>query len=133
MNCPQRPTPNIAKLRPGWTLVRRKLAMTNPAGPRSTKLHRGPNVIGVHLTDTVTPSKGATVSSKSSARRFAMASTRSRWRGSCCGAPAAAARDAPRMLGSCPCWRMRAEEEWREELGCDGGGQNQRSGRQREG
>ncbi|XP_037518126.1 uncharacterized protein K02A2.6-like [Rhipicephalus sanguineus] len=58
MICPQRPTPSIAKLRPGWTLVRRKLAMTNPAGPRSTKLHRGPNVIGVHLTDTVTPSKG---------------------------------------------------------------------------
>ncbi|XP_037528475.1 uncharacterized protein LOC119405707 [Rhipicephalus sanguineus] len=58
MICPQRPTPNIGKLRPGWTLVRRKLAMTNPAGPRSTKLHRGPNVIGVHLTDTVTPSKG---------------------------------------------------------------------------
>ncbi|XP_037508201.1 uncharacterized protein LOC119383993 [Rhipicephalus sanguineus] len=58
MICPQRPTPSIAKLRPGWTLVRRKLAMTNPAGPRSTKLHQGPNVIGVHLTDTVTPSKG---------------------------------------------------------------------------
>ncbi|XP_037505702.1 uncharacterized protein LOC119382034 [Rhipicephalus sanguineus] len=58
MICPQRPTPSIAKLRPGWTLVRRKLAMTNPAGPRSTKLHLGPNVIGVHLTDTVTPSKG---------------------------------------------------------------------------
>ncbi|KAH7983116.1 hypothetical protein HPB52_009306 [Rhipicephalus sanguineus] len=64
MNCPQRPTPNIAKLRPGWTLVRRKLAMTNPAGPRSTKLHRGPNVIGVHLTDTVTPSKGYTLRGK---------------------------------------------------------------------
>ncbi|KAH7955739.1 hypothetical protein HPB52_003422 [Rhipicephalus sanguineus] len=28
------------------------------AGPRSTKLRRGPNVIGVHLSDTVTPSKG---------------------------------------------------------------------------
>ncbi|KAH7934891.1 hypothetical protein HPB52_001833 [Rhipicephalus sanguineus] len=59
MICPQRPTPSIAKLRPGWTLVRRKLAMTNPAGPRSTKVRLGPNVIGVHLTDTVTPSKGA--------------------------------------------------------------------------
>ncbi|KAH7947411.1 hypothetical protein HPB52_011728 [Rhipicephalus sanguineus] len=32
--------------------------MTNPAGPRSTKVRLGPNVIGVHLTDTVTPSKG---------------------------------------------------------------------------
>ncbi|XP_037518397.1 uncharacterized protein LOC119395190 [Rhipicephalus sanguineus] len=58
MICPQRPTPSIAKLRPGWTLVRRKLAMTNPAGPRSTKVRLGPNVIGVHLTDPVTPSKG---------------------------------------------------------------------------
>ncbi|XP_037505852.1 uncharacterized protein K02A2.6-like [Rhipicephalus sanguineus] len=58
MICPQRPTPSIAKLRPSWTLVRRKLAMTNPAGPRSTKVRLGPNVIGVHLTDTVTPSKG---------------------------------------------------------------------------
>ncbi|KAH7969058.1 hypothetical protein HPB52_014175 [Rhipicephalus sanguineus] len=32
--------------------------MTNPAYPRSTKVRLGPNVIGVHLTDTVTPSKG---------------------------------------------------------------------------
>ncbi|KAH7939899.1 hypothetical protein HPB52_018881 [Rhipicephalus sanguineus] len=56
MICPQRPTPNIGKLRPGCTLMRRKLAMTNPAGPRSTKLRRGPSMIGVHLTDTVTPS-----------------------------------------------------------------------------
>ncbi|KAH7938765.1 hypothetical protein HPB52_000300 [Rhipicephalus sanguineus] len=35
--------------------------MTNPAGPRSTKVRLGPNVIGVHLTDTVTPSKGTTL------------------------------------------------------------------------
>ncbi|KAL3248800.1 hypothetical protein MRX96_056340 [Rhipicephalus microplus] len=57
MICPQRPTPKIGRLKPGWKLVRRKLSITNPAGPRSTRLRRGPNVIGVHLADTLTPSK----------------------------------------------------------------------------
>ncbi|KAL1421126.1 hypothetical protein MTO96_023433 [Rhipicephalus appendiculatus] len=52
---PQHRTPDIGKLRQGWTLLLSKLTMTDPVGPCNTTLHRGPNVIGVYLTDTVTP------------------------------------------------------------------------------
>ncbi|KAH6943668.1 hypothetical protein HPB50_025060 [Hyalomma asiaticum] len=46
------------KLRPGWTVVRRNLAVTKTEGLHNTTLRRHLSVIGVHLIDMVTPSEG---------------------------------------------------------------------------
>ncbi|KAH6942298.1 hypothetical protein HPB50_003322 [Hyalomma asiaticum] len=46
------------KLRPGWTAVRRNIAVTKTEGSHNTTLGRDLSVIGVHLIDTVTSSEG---------------------------------------------------------------------------
>ncbi|KAH6935103.1 hypothetical protein HPB50_003419 [Hyalomma asiaticum] len=50
--------PNMDKLRPGWTVVRRNLAVTKTEDLHNTTVRRDLSVIGVHPIDMVTPSEG---------------------------------------------------------------------------